>query len=187
MRIEGVYYRISLNDGKRQHYTWPCYRNNTNHRHSAEAMRLDRKRNSIWINSGDGLLEFSLHDKQFHHIDALNEFVKLKDYDRNLGIDMDRDGRIWLTTKPKGILIYDPETNFVRQLFSDPDLLKKTGEGNYPIYCDRDGIVWTSFWAGVSGIYEFLPFNPPVKRYAANPKLPDSLSNGTIYYDCSCR
>jgi class 3 adenylate cyclase len=173
--------RISLEDGRRQHYIWPCYRSDTNHRHSALAMRFDRKRNSIWINSSDGLLEFSLYDKQFHYVDALNEFVKLKDYDRNLGIDIDRGGRIWLTTTPKGILIYDPETNFARQLFTDPDLLKKTGVVTDHIYCDQDGIVWTSYWGGVSGIYEFLPSSPLVKRYTVNPKMPDSLSNGIIF------
>ena len=173
--------RVSLDDGKRQRYTWPFYSNNTSHRHSALGMRLDRKRNSIWLNSSDGLLEFSLDDRQFHYIDALNEFVKLKDYDRNLGIDIDQGGRIWLTTTPTGVLIYDPETNFAKQLFSDPDLLKKTGVGNDHIYCDRDGIVWTSYWGGVSGISEFLPFNPPVKRYAGNPKNSDSLSSGIIY------
>ena len=31
-----------------------------------------------------------------------------------------------------------------------------------------------------NGIYELLPYNPPVKRYAADPKLPGSLSNKNI-------
>jgi len=171
--------QISLDDGERKRYTWPCYRRNIIHRHSAEAIRFDRKRNSIWINSGDGLLEFSLYDKQFHHIDALNEFIKLKDYERYVGIDIDKEGKIWLATKPKGILIYDPKTEQVTQLFSDPDLLKKTGENNLHIYCDRDGIVWTSYWMQ-QGIYELLPYNPSVKRYTANPKMQDSLSNSSI-------
>ena len=55
----------------------------------------------------------------------------------------------------------------------------KTGEDNLHIYCDRDGIVWTSDWLG-KGIYALLPFNPPVKRYAANPSAKNTLSNGLI-------
>jgi class 3 adenylate cyclase/outer membrane protein assembly factor BamB len=178
---KGGLLQISLSDGKRQQYTWPCYKNNTDHRHSAEAMQFDAKRNSIWINSGDGLLEFPLEKKEFHHIDALNDFVNLKDYNREVGIDIDIQGRIWLSTKPKGILIYDPESNSVQQLFSDPALQKKIGEANHHIYCDRDGISWTSYWGGEGGIFEMLPFDPPVKRYTANHNIRDSLSSNIIF------
>ena len=90
---EGGLEQIFL-DGKIQYYSWPCYRKNVNHpRHDAEDMVYDPKRNSIWINSGDGLLEFSLNDKQFRPIDALNELIKSKDYDRGVGIDIDRHGQ----------------------------------------------------------------------------------------------
>ena len=86
-------------DGKIQYYSWPCYRKNVNHpRHDAEDMVYDPKRNSVWINSGDGLLEFSLKDKQFRPVDALNELIKSKDYDRGVGIDIDRHGRIWFSS-----------------------------------------------------------------------------------------
>ena len=80
----------------------------------------------------------------------------------------------------KGILIYDPETRPVQPVFSDPDLQKKAGDANLHIYCDRDGIVWTSNWMNY-GIYEILPFNPSVKRFAANPEMKDSLSNHAIH------
>jgi ligand-binding sensor domain-containing protein len=172
--------QISLKDGQRKPYTWPCNKNRAKeHRDGAEAMQLDRKRNSIWINSGDGLLEFTLADKQFHHMDAFNELVKLKDYDRYVGLDIDMDGRIWLATKPKGILIYDPKTEQVTRLFSDPDLQQQIGEGVLHIYCDRDGIVWVSDYVE-KGVYELLPFNPPIKQYVANPQLQNSLSNNTV-------
>src|SRR4030095_4998816 len=48
------------------------------------------------------------------------------------------------------------------------------------IYCDRDGFVWTSYWMQ-RGIFELLPFSASVKQYSANPKFPDSLSNGDIH------
>ncbi|HYK44965.1 MAG TPA: histidine kinase [Parafilimonas sp.] len=178
-RQSGALEQIFLDHRKNKYYSWPCYRNSVKHLHDAEDMRYDTKRNSIWINSGDGLLEFSLYDTKFHHIEALNEFIKLKDYDRYVGIDIDKEGRIWLATKPGGILIYDPETQHIQQVFSDPGLQQKTGEYNLHIYCDRDGIVWTSYFVD-KGIYELLPFNPIFKRYTANPYKKDSLSSGLI-------
>ena len=172
--------QISLSNGKRQSYAWPCYKNNPNHRHYAEAMRLDSKRNSIWINTGDGLMEFSLHDKKFRQTNGLNEFIKLKDYRDFVGIDIDTGGRIWLATYPKGILIYDPKTESGRQLFSDPDLQEEIGHSNLHIYCDRDGIIWTSYFRH-RGVYQLLPFDPFVRRYTVNPKKRDSLSNSFIH------
>ena len=170
--------RISLDDGQRKKYPWPCLRTNITHRHSAEAIQFDPKRNSIWINSGDGLLEFTLADNQFHQIDAFNEYIKLKDYERWVGIDIVGDGKIWLATH-RGILIYDPKTNQVQQAFSDVSLQKSVGDANMHVYCDRDGIVWISNWMGY-GLYELLPFNSSVKRYAAKFGMQDSLSNGFV-------
>jgi signal transduction histidine kinase/ligand-binding sensor domain-containing protein len=168
-------------DGKIQYYSWPCYRKNVKHpRHDAEDMVFDPKKNSIWINSGDGLLEFSLNDKQFRPVDALKELIKFKDYDRGVGIDIDAKGRVWSSTFSNGIFIYDPETEQVRTPLSDTSLQKLAGEANLRLYCDRDGIVWTSKWNLNGGVYELLPYNPSAKRYAADPKLPGSLSNKNI-------
>jgi signal transduction histidine kinase/streptogramin lyase len=172
----GGLFQISLDDGKKKHFGWTCYRNIQKDHHDSEAMRLDTKRNSIWINSPDGLLEFSLRDKSFHFTDAFSELIKIKDYGRFVGVDIDRDGRIWLATHPKGVLIYDPDTKHVSPLFSDTVLQKKTGENNMQIYCDRDGIVWLTFWDN-RGIYELLPYKPSARFYPVKPDTKDSLSS----------
>ena len=167
-------------DGKIKYYSWPCYRKNVNHpRHDAEDMVYAPKRNSIWINSGDGLLEFSLNDKQFRPVDALKKLINFKNYDRGVGIDIDPNGRVWFASYPNNILIYDPETEELQKPLSDTSLQKRAGEYNVRLYCDRDGIVWTSNFM-FNGVYELLPYNPPVKRYAPDPKLPGSLSNKNI-------
>ena len=88
-------------------------------------------------------------------------------------------GGYGLQLQPNNILIYDPETKQLRKPLSDTSLQKLAAEYNVRLYCDRDGIVWTSKW-GLNGVYELLPYNPPVKRYAADPKLPGSLSNKNI-------
>jgi streptogramin lyase len=175
-------------DGRVLYYAWPCYNKVThNHtgdvvfqpRHNAEDMVYDPKRNSVWINSGEGLLRFSLSDKQFHRIGALSKLTNLKNDDRGVGIDLDRDGRVWVGTYTMGIFIYDPEADQVRPLFTDPDVQQKVGAENLHIYCDPAGITWISNWNG-KGLYELLPINPLVKRYNANPSKKDSLSSGMI-------
>ena len=179
-RDEGLI-QISLSNGKITRHSRPNYKDGpVSGQKGAEGMCYDKRRRCIWINSHDGLEKFSLKDEQFQHIDAMNEYVHMKDYTRFVGIDIDKNGRIWFATHPKGILVYTPETDRVQQVFSDPELIRKTGEFNLHIYCDRDGIVWTSYW-GQSGIYSLLPFSKPVTRYNANPKAKDSLSNGRIY------
>ena len=167
-------------DGTTKYHRWPCYRNNVEHRHHAEDIRYDAKRNVIWVNSGEGLLKFSLKDEQFYKIEALNEITNTKDYDRGVGIDVDKNGNIWLSSNSNGILIYDPETDHVRPLFKEAQVQKKAGNAALYIYCDQDGITWTSYWMKY-GIYEIVPFNPPVKRFAANPYQKDSLSNQQIH------
>src|SRR5262245_16560120 len=170
-------------DGRIQFYVWPCYEGkiiHEHHRHNAEDMRYDPVRNSVWINSGEGLLEFSLMTKQFRRIEALSELIKQKNYNRGVGVDIDSQGRIWFSTWADGIFIYDPETEQVRKPLSDTSLQKRAGENNLHLYCDRDGIVWTSKWLTGNDIYELLPYNPPVKLYVPDPKLPGSLSNKNI-------
>jgi signal transduction histidine kinase/streptogramin lyase len=172
--------QISLADGHQQKYTWECrMKNHLTHRHSAEAMRFDSKRNSIWLNTGDGLVEFSLSDKTFRHIDALNEFTKLSDYDRYVGIDIDVKGNIWLAAKPAGIIIYNPDKDDIIQILS-PELQRKIGQDNLHVYCDREGITWTSDYMN-GGLLEVVPFSPTVTRFAPKPGIRDSLSNGMIY------
>ena len=55
----------------------------------AEAMCFDKRRDCIWINSHDGLTQFTLSDQQFHHIEELNPFINVKGYARMVGIDID--------------------------------------------------------------------------------------------------
>src|SRR5664279_3831782 len=86
--------QIALNDGKRRLFSWKCFNNIPKHFHGWEGMRYDRKRNSIWIASPDGLIEFTLADKVFHHIEAFNDLEKIKDFHQWAGIDIDRDGRV---------------------------------------------------------------------------------------------
>ena len=117
-------------------------------------MRFDSKRNSIWLNTGDGLIEFSLSDKTFRHIDAFNELTKLNGYDRYVGIDIDRNGKIWLAARPMGIVIYDPEKADLIQILS-PELQRKIGQDNLHVYCDHDGITWISDYLD-GGIVEVI-------------------------------
>ena len=169
--------QFSLTDGSQTTYVWPViYPGRV--RKDAESMKLDRKRNSIWINTPYGLFEFSLRSKQFRTIDALAEITKSKEYDRHTGIDIDKDGKIWFATNPLGILIYDPETNQVKKLFSDSKLQKEIGERVHHLYIDRDGIIWTSYFLP-KGIYQLVLYSPSAKSYSSGSNS-NSLSHSTV-------
>jgi signal transduction histidine kinase/ligand-binding sensor domain-containing protein len=169
--------QFSLIDGKRTTYSWPVIYPDRM-RVEFESMKLDRKRNLIWISTTSGLFEFSLKSKQFRLIDALNEITKTKDYQCFSGIDIDRDGQVWFSTNPHGIFIYDPETNQAHKLFSDPKLQKEVSEPNLQIYIDPDGIVWASYY-GAKGLYELVPYSPFVRMYS-NGSTNNSLSHSTV-------
>jgi hypothetical protein len=88
--------QLNLSSGARQLFSWPCYRKIRDHDHTSEGMCYDKKRDCIWINSNDGLLQFTLSDKQFHHVDAPDKLPDLKDYEKGfdlwhwVGIDIDK-------------------------------------------------------------------------------------------------
>ncbi len=161
-RPGGGLINISLSAGKNQTFDWPCYRNIPNHGHVSEAMRYDRQRNAIWVNSSDGLIEFTLADKQFHHIDALNDLVKLKEYDRFVGVDIDLKGRVWLATQPKGIQIFNPSDNSLTTPFPGDSATQKA-------VSDRSGMIWCGSWFN-TGFYQLVPFSPAIKLYTPDPK-----------------
>jgi len=162
--------KVTLPEGKKQYFSWPCLRHIHGHSHFSEGMCLDRKRNSIWINSPDGLLEFTLADQQFHQIDAIAPLTSAKGYFNWVGLDLDLQGRIWLATDPEGILIYDPEDQSLTKPFADDSSLQeKVSKFNGGIYCDRDGMTWTSYWSP-KGIYQLIPSSPAVHLYRPDPK-----------------
>jgi ligand-binding sensor domain-containing protein len=180
-RAGGGLFQISLSDGKRCHYSWNCYKNISNHSHTSEGTCYDKKRNCIWINSPDGLIQFTLNDKKFHSVNALKEITNLTNYDRNtVGIDIDSQGRIWFASFPKGIIIYDPSTQSITYPFAKDSVLQHAvSDANGCIYCDRDGITWSSSWEE-KGIYQLNPFFPCAHRYAAIPGNRYSLSNNEV-------
>jgi len=164
--------KISLKDGVKRYYSWPCFRHVPNHDHTSEAMRLDQKRNSIWINSRDGLIEFTLADEQFHAVDALKDLITTKDYNRFVGIDLDRQDRVWFATQPAGLLIYDPATQLLTSPFpKGTSVQNEISAANSIIYCDRDGMVWTGAWLR-TGIFQLIPYSPAVKLFTPNPRVP---------------
>lgn len=185
-RAYGKLQQIFLDGRSPQYYRWPCY-NESKHkhtsevrpRHNAEDIKYDPKRNSVWINSGEGLIEFSLASKQFRRVEAMENPADTDDYDRGVGIDIDKKGRIWFGSFNNGIFIYDPETNQIEPVFSDGHLQETVGNSNLHIYHDPDGITWVSNW-NKRGIYQLIPSNPSIKRYMAKPTEKNSLSSALI-------
>ncbi len=138
----GGLHRLNLSTGKEDHFDWPCFRNIKNHFHWAEAMCYDRLRNSIWINNVEGLMQFTLEDKQFHFKDVVKDFEE-----PTPGIHMDSKNRVWFGNYPEGIIIFDPASGSASIPFPDDSSLQlRINEVNLRIYCDRDGMAWVVYW-----------------------------------------
>jgi len=169
-----------LSTGKRVFYLRPTSGKRDSYGHlDAEAMRYDKKRKCIWINSHDGLFQFTLSDRHFHRIEAMEQMLTKKNYYRLVGIDIDRYDRIWFATMPGGMLIYDPELKTITSPLKDTALLQAVSDENLKIYCARDGMVWLSYYT-LKGIYQVIPYFPSVTQYAENPGNPDSLCSSDI-------
>jgi len=170
---------ISLSNKKQTLYSWPCFRPHIAHRHSAESIKLDIKRHSIWINSGDGLIEFSIDKKTFQHINGINELLLKPKYDRGVGVTLDELGNVWFCSYSHGIFIYNPLKDILWPLFSDEDQQQLIGNENLNIYSSGDGIMWVNNWSG-KGLFQLVPKLPIVTRYSGNPAKKDSLSSSRI-------
>ncbi|MEP7324259.1 MAG: hypothetical protein ABI761_20175, partial [Saprospiraceae bacterium] len=169
---------VSLNSKEKKYYSWPCFKNIPNHNHFAESMKYDRLRNCLWINSWEGLMQFTLEDKQFHYLHVIDKLFKLKDYGHASGMCIDLQGRIWFATQPKGIVIYDPSNqNWEFPFPNDSTLQQEISYRNVDIYCDRDGIIWIGFWQR-KGIFQLIPYAPSVKHYKTD--FLDKQENASI-------
>ena len=163
--------QIMLADNKIIRHEWPCFKNIPGHAHYSYGMKYDPVRNSIWLNNVEGLLEFTLGDKQFHAIPACNELMNLNNYEMIAGIDLNAQGKVLLHRYSTGIIIYDPVAQTVEPLFSDPDLQNKVSDENMSIYCDRDGMIWCGY-LHTKGFYQLAPFSAAVSRIPVHTNYP---------------
>jgi signal transduction histidine kinase len=175
-KADGGLLSISVPTGERTFYHWPCYKKipqnshlalMSGHSHRAQSMCFDRKRNCLWLNTMDGLMEFTLEDEQFHHIDAFNDWVLQRDYNfiETGGITLDLLNRVWVSTFPRGIFIYDPATRSASLPFHDSLIQDNVSRMNLDLYADRDSMIWLSY-AGPKGVYQVIPSSAVVTHYS---------------------
>jgi ligand-binding sensor domain-containing protein len=171
--------QVLLTEQKMIHYQCHCFKNIPHHAHYSYGMCYDPKRKSIWINSTDGLMAFTLSDKKFHEVPACSDLADTKSYESIAGIELDLQGKLWLLTNSKGIVIYDPLMQRVTPVFTDSTLQREISVDNRTIYCDRDGMIWCDYLS-VKGLYQLIPFSSSVKRLTINFRHP--LSRGEKQY-----
>lgn len=164
--------QIILSEKKIIRHEWPCFKKIAGHAHYSYGMHYDPGRNSIWLNNVEGLLEFTLSDKRFHDIPACNELMDLNNYEMIAGIELNQQGKVLLHRYSKGIIVYDPVTQKVEPLFSDPDLQYKVSDENMSIYCDRDGIIWCGYLHQLKGFYQLTPFSSAINRIPVHTDYP---------------
>lgn len=155
--------QVALNEGKTVNYQWICTKGIAEHVHYAYNMRLDRKRSCIWLNTVDGLLRFSLQDKQYHQVKACSDPMPLNNYEVIGGMAIDQKDKLWLYTEKKGIVVYDPATETAAPLFTDSIMQNRVSANNMSIYADKDGMIWCGYLS-VKGICQLVPFAASVTR-----------------------
>jgi ligand-binding sensor domain-containing protein len=155
--------QVLLSEKKTIHHDWPCPNKSQNHGHYSYNMQYDKKRGCIWINTVDGLLSFSLRNKQFKPVPGCSDFRPSNQLDIIAGLELDLQGNLWVSTASKGIMIYDPEKQQLSPLFSDSVVQKQTSEANMAIYADRDGMVWCGYLSG-KGICQLIPYTSSATR-----------------------
>jgi hypothetical protein len=163
--------QIMLSENKTIRHEWPCFKKIPAHAHYSYGMKYDRRRNSIWLNSVEGLIEFTLDDKKFHQIPVCNELMNLGNYEMIAGIDISLQGKVLLYRYSKGIVSYDPFSQTIEPLFSDPGLQSEVSEENMTIYCDRDGMIWCGNLP-TKGFYQLIPFSSAVTRIQVQTREP---------------
>ena len=92
---------------------------------------------------------------------------------------MIRQGGGWRPTQ-KGIIIYDPGNNSVTLPFpNDSVQQEKVSDENLILYCDKDGMTWSGFFSR-KGIYQIIPFSPPVRGYMGDAQQVMGPSNNNV-------
>ena len=168
---------VSLISGKQIQYVYAPKRVTTGDDYM-KAMCYDGKRNLIWLNTNDGLIQFSLVDKKFICIDAFKGIMSSTQYRSSPGIGLDPQGCVWITTMFNGVLIFDPAKQVGRQFVLNSKRSNKEIPGfTWFIYCDPDGIVWSGNGDAMKPIDQFNPIRASVFRYIADTAKAWSLSH----------
>lgn len=136
---------LDLKTGESVLYGWDCINRSGAHLHGYAGMILDQARNCIWLNTQDGLLQFSLGEKKFRIVEKWGGPEDELPYGSSIGIGEDRQGRIWVASPQKGIIIHDPETGSSEPLYSDSSRQYDVSAAAMQIYIDREDEVWVSY------------------------------------------
>ena len=170
---EGGLIQVSLLNGKQDLYNWLSFKNTPLSSHNSEAMCYDR-RNCIWINDMEGLIQFNIDDKKFQYISVLKDY-----HNRGAAIAIDHNNRIWIGTGDKGIIIYDPETGSVDLPFGDDPILQHKKPTSLIIeYLRSRRVVWVGYWGRFGkGVNQLIPFSNVFLRYTAQTGKSNALNS----------
>jgi ligand-binding sensor domain-containing protein len=176
---------VSLISGKQTQYTFPCRRRVKfqGYDHTSQAMCFDPKRRLIWLNTSDGLVQFSLNDRKFVYIKEFDPIVNQKPkshegfYYPTERMGLDLKGRVWIGTVPRGIFIYDPESHAITQPQIE-NFQANISSNLSPAYFDPNGIIWVV--GGGKAFYQLNPIRSAVAHFTADPAKPFALSDNHI-------
>ena len=167
---------ISLSDGHKTHHALPLNKTHKGDFHATRGMCYDHFRNTIWLSTTEGLLQFQIRNKEFKWVPALENIEKVQGFDMHEGIYVDHQGRVWFCNNRQGLMMYDPDKESIAAVFRDSTQQRKVSEAVYSIYCDKEGSVWIGT-SNMNGLYQLIPYSQCLLHYEAKENVPGSLSS----------
>jgi len=142
----------------------------------------------LWIGTEDGLIRYSIHDKNILHFTLPAQFSS-PDRDHSIEkVYLDSFANVWIVTS-QGLMRFDRQNQkfiqIIRSLDTSHSLSVITVK---PVYEDSNGFIW--FGTFGSGLYRIESLSGNIIHYQHNPADQLSLSENAInciYEDRTCR
>jgi signal transduction histidine kinase/ligand-binding sensor domain-containing protein/CheY-like chemotaxis protein len=113
---------------------------------------------ALWLVTQEGLNKYIGHELESYRFSPTNPSSLP---DNNISrITEDLEGRLWLSTRESGLVLYDSISNGFEALYADPNNLNTPLSNDVrTIFCDSDGNLWLGYVDG------FSQFNPQDRSF----------------------
>jgi signal transduction histidine kinase/ligand-binding sensor domain-containing protein/DNA-binding response OmpR family regulator len=94
----------------------------------------------LWAGTNSGIYTYDIRTNTYAR--ALNEYDKALETDKVTDLLIDRQRRLWMTTKGNGVKVFDPAGRKVSHFLADGRLNSLSNENFNTVFEDREGRIW---------------------------------------------
>ncbi|HTN19727.1 MAG TPA: two-component regulator propeller domain-containing protein [Pelobium sp.] len=137
------------------------------------------KEGLLWIGTSFGLYSFNTKTKLLRSIRFTDKDISSP---KITGLKLDLNGKLWITTDGRGLIVYDRKTNEVVQMLKEEDSESLTSNALNTIYIDDANRKWTgTIRGGINVIDSNRNYFKTVRHLPYNK---NSLVNNTVMSFC---